>query len=108
VIARIPSLVTPQLLKSYNYLEAPAVVLHPDGTSEVEILAAMRRGERDWAEGNPHDAAASGRGNGQDMRSPLLDGYLQDRPKHAVQDWDGYVSDVRAYNAKLLCGALLL
>jgi hypothetical protein len=83
------------------------VIVHPDGTSEVDILAAMRRGEGYWTPGDRQENGTSGRAYGPDMRSPLLDGYLRGRPKHPVQDWEWYVSDVRAYNAKLLCKALL-
>lgn len=107
VISRVPSLVTPQLLKSYNYLEPPAVILHPDGTDEVETLAAMRRGEDPWTVGSSQENEGRTAIESQTVRSPLLDGYLRDRPKHKEWDWEGYISDVRAYNAKLLCKSLL-
>jgi hypothetical protein len=108
IISRIPSLVTPSILKGYNYLEPPAVILHPDGTNEVEILAAMRRGEDPWtAIQQPENESGSDRD--WYMRSELLDSQLENRPssKHKEWDWDGYVDDVRAYNSKLMCKTLL-
>lgn len=106
MISRVPSLVTPQLLKSYDYLEAPAVILHPDGTDEVEVLAAMRRGEDPWTVGNTDEDETSIPID-RNIASPLLDGYLQNRTKHHQRDWEGYIGDIRAYNAKLLCKSLL-
>lgn len=107
MISRVPSLVTPQLLKSYDYLEAPAVILHPDGTDEVEVLAAMRRGEDPWTVTDKEENETRAPVDSRNMRSPLLDGYLHDRPKHHPWDWEGYIGDIRAYNAKLLCKSLL-
>lgn len=108
IISRIPSLVTPSILKGYNYLEPPAVILHPDGTNEVDILAAMRRGEDPWtAIQQPENESGSDRD--WYMRSDLLDSQLENRPssKPKEWDWDGYVDDVRAYNSKLMCKTLL-
>lgn len=110
VISRVPSLVTPSILKSYNYLEPPAVILHPDGTTEVDILAAMRRGEDSWtATYVPDDDSEPLPARRRYMHSRLLDHELQDRPfsNHKEWNWDGYVSDVKAYNAKLICRSLL-
>ena len=41
--------------------------------------------------------------------SRLLDRHLESRmdSSHGEDDWDGYVADVAAYNAKMLCRALL-
>jgi hypothetical protein len=110
VISRVPSLVTPSILKSYNYLEPPAVILHPDGTNDVETLAAMRRGEDPWtATYSPDDEREPLPDRRRYMRSRLLDSQLADRPfsKDKEWDWDGYVDDVKAYNAKLMCRSLL-
>jgi hypothetical protein len=109
VISRVPSLVTPSLLKSYNYLEPPAIILQPEGTSEVEVLAAMRRGEDPWTAIQQRDYELHSDRDGY-IRSLLLDSQLDNRPslKHREWDWDGYVNDVRAYNAKLMCKTLLL
>jgi hypothetical protein len=108
IISRIPSLITPRILKSYNYLEPPAVVMHPDGTREVDVLAAMRRGEDPWT--------------GVEAPSDMLSFPLEDRynaswllDSHLVRlqspmkawDWNSYVGDIRAHNARLLCTALL-
>lgn len=109
IISRVPSLVTPSLLKAYSYLEPPAIVLHPDGTDEVEVLAAMRRGEDPWTGVKVRESVSASQPRGQYTHSPLFDRHLRERAdaRHKEGDWDGYVADVAAYNANLLCKALL-
>jgi hypothetical protein len=109
IISRVPSLVTPSLLKAYSYLEPPAIVLHPDGTHEVEVLAAMRRGKDPWTGVALPKNEPAPPPRRRYTHSQLLDMDLPERKgsPHKEDDWDGYVADVGAYNAKLLCKALL-
>ncbi|KAJ9097415.1 hypothetical protein QFC19_006785 [Naganishia cerealis] len=107
IISRVPSLVMPHQLQSYNYLEPPAIVLHPDGTSEVEVVAAMRRGEDPWTAADDRYTGPPPEGI---LRSSLLDTYGRKAGSGSVDrlnDWNRYTDDVRAYNAKMLCKALL-
>lgn len=109
IIAHVPSLVMPHQLKSYNYLEPPAIVLHPDGTSEVQVVAAMRRGEDPWT--SVADEAAVGRRPADEvLHSSLLDAHGRIAASVAGaqgNDWNTYTDSVRTYNARMLCKALL-
>jgi hypothetical protein len=109
IISRIPSLVTPSLLKSYSYLEPPAIVLHPDGTGDVDVVAAMRRGEDPWTGVALPESEPASPPRSRYTHSPLLDRHLPQRrdSPHREADWEGYVADVGAYNANLLCKAIL-
>lgn len=83
-------------------------MVHPDGTREVNVLAVMRRGEDPWTSFQSPDDVLAFPAEDRYNASWLLDSHLQ-RPPSPLEnwDWDGYVADIRAHNAKLLCKALL-
>lgn len=99
----------PSQLRSYDYLERPAIVLHPQGTHEVDVLAAMRRGGDPWTGVILPGGQEASTPRSRYTHSTLLDEFLNRRldARHREGDWDSYVADVGAYNAKLLCKALL-
>lgn len=112
ILAHVPSLVMPHQLKSYIYLEPPAIILHPDGTNEVQVVAAMRRGEDPWTAAVVEDNSASLQPEDRLLHSSLLNG--NDARVTATgfaiggtDDWDAYTTKVRTYNARMLCKALL-
>jgi hypothetical protein len=82
--------------------------MHPDGTSEVDVLAVMRRGEDPWTSVEaPYDIPASPSEDQYNV-SRLLDSHLErHQSRMKAWDWDSYVADIRAHNAKLLCTAIL-
>ncbi|GHJ88885.1 hypothetical protein NliqN6_5287, partial [Naganishia liquefaciens] len=96
VISRVPALVKPSQLKAYSYLEPPAIVLHPEGTHEVEVLAAMRRGQDPWTSVNAPESNPVLSPMSRYSHSGLLDEHLRRRPDshHGREDWDSYVADV--------------
>jgi hypothetical protein len=82
--------------------------MHPDGTREVDVLAAMRRGEDPWTGVKAPDNMPAFSIEDRYNASWLLDSHL-DRLQSPMKawDWNSYVGDIRAHNARLLCTALL-
>ncbi|KAJ9119146.1 hypothetical protein QFC22_003637 [Naganishia vaughanmartiniae] len=111
IISHVPSLVMPHQLKSYNYLEPPAIVLHPDGTSEAQVLAAMRRGQDSWSAAVVDDSTASLQPDDVLLHSSLLAAHghpaVSRSSEAGMNDWNTYTDRLRTYNAKMLCKALL-
>ncbi|KAJ9103198.1 hypothetical protein QFC21_002621 [Naganishia friedmannii] len=111
IIAHVPSLVMPHQLKSYNYLEPPAIILHPDGTNEVQVVAAMRRGEDPWAASVVDDSTASLKPGDELLHSALLNAHRRPDVSRSsgggLNGWNAYTDSIRTYNARMLCKALL-